>query len=464
MRRAGLIGGVLALAAIYTHYAAVFLLAAQGLYVLICKPKHIFWAMIVPVLGFLPWGIMILQHRGLPAGLSYAGSVPIRTALQTYWDFFVYGQVIADQPAQNFGLIIILLLGIYAAARFKKISLLALCLATAPLGGFALSFLMGESKLSGRHGWIMWIGIALVVGVGVRKNPLPALVLITAMGIASFSIRAGLPDQYPSDWRGAFQYIEDHGEPGDMLFLRDGTLFTAAEYYQASLPVVKLPDRPLTNVYHKLNFVEAIQIIERFPVSQAPHIWILSWQGEIMEPQMMSYALAEYAGGVPVETRYWGDVYMARYQVKRDLMTLPQHIIELPGLLQVQPDGPSLLGTDIYYDSLGASCPVIIHAWWWRGQVDDPNARVSYRLLGENNTKYDQYDAELSGMTYPQREWIPYVPTLGRAVLMIPEGVTQADVTMTVYDQAGVKLDQTVILESLTFNDEACTTLQFERQ
>lgn len=455
-RRASLIGGTLALAAIYTHYAGVFLLVAQGLYILIRKPRHLFLAMMVPIFGFLPWGLMILHHGGLPAGLAYAGSVPIRAALQTYWDFFIYGQVITDQPAQNFGMIIVLLLGIYAAARFKKLSLLAVCLAAAPLGGFALSFLMGESKLSGRHGWIMWIGIALLVGAGVRKSSLPALVLLTALGIAAFTIRSNLPDQYPSDWRGAFQYIEDHAEDGDILFLRDGTLFTAADYYQISLPVVKLPDRPLTDVYHKLNFVEAIQTIEHFPVSQAPHIWILSWQGDIMEPQMMSYALAEYAGGVPIETHIWGDVYMARYQVKRDMMTLPQHIVELPGLLQVQPYGPSLLGTDVYYESLGAGCPVIIHAWWWRGQTDDPNARVSYRLLGENNTKYDQYDAELSGMTYPQREWIPYMPTLGRAVLKIPPDVSQADVTMTVYDLAGVKLDQTLILENLTFNDVPC--------
>jgi hypothetical protein len=61
--------------------------------------------------------------------------------------------------------------------------------------------------------------------------------------------------------RGAFAYIEANAHPDDLLILRDGSIYTAAEYYQTPIDYVGFPDVPLLNVNHRLSLTEAQQLM-----------------------------------------------------------------------------------------------------------------------------------------------------------------------------------------------------------
>lgn len=430
-------------AAIYAHYTAVFLVVAQGIYVLYRERtfNRKFLIFLLPSMSYLPW-VLIIATKGAPEGLAFEGVVPLDRILKEYWEFFLYGQVVVSEDAWQLAKMIAAGLGILAVFLLwrRKLPILVLLAGIFPIFALLVSIRLIEAKLSGRHGWALWIGVALLVGIAMQywvknwKNP---LVHVAAIGAIAFLIvrwPEKLPETYPSHLNSAFAYIEENANPNDFLILRDGSLYTAAEYYHTPLDYLGFPNVVILNVNHHLQFVEAQNLLEAELPPDTENVWIVSWAGEIMDPQELTYGLMEYIGGLPKETIYFGDVHVSRYEIQRSIADMPEHMIDLPGLLKIGDDGPSLLGVDLIYEATYPNCPVIFHAWWWRGERDYPNARISYRLLAPDETILVQYDFELSGQIYPQKKWLPFVPTLGRADLRIPLGVEKVTATVVVYD------------------------------
>ncbi|MBZ0306065.1 MAG: glycosyltransferase family 39 protein, partial [Anaerolineae bacterium] len=433
--------GVLTIAAIYAHYTVIFLVVAQGLYVFFTYPKRQFLIFLLPGLSYIPWTYIIAKN-GMPEGLAFEGAVPLKTILQTYWQFFLFGQVVVDEAAAELGWIIA---GLAAALLIfllwkKRLPILVLLIGILPIVILTLSIRLVEAKLSGRHGWALWIGMALLAGLGVRywqekwKNPLVHLVAVGVVFFVYTRWPENLPDIYPSHLNSAFAYINENAQPSDFLILRDGSLYTAAEYYRTPLNYIGFPNVVILNVNHQLNFIEAQHLLKTHLPPETRNLWIVSWDGEIMDPQELTFGMAEYIGGLPQETIYFGDVYVARYAYQRDTADMLDHVMDLQDILKIGKDGPSLLGVEVYYEETYPNCPVIFHAWWWRGEKDYPNARISYRLLGSEDVILAQYDFELSGQIYPQKKWPPVVPVLGRAELRIPAGVDQVTAAIVVYD------------------------------
>ncbi len=449
---------IITIAALYAHYTAVFLVVAQGLYVVWHERtlNRKFLIFLLPGLSYLPW-VIIIATNGAPEGLAFEGVVPLERILKEYWEFFLYGQVVVDDPAWKTAQMMAAGLAVLALFLLwqKRLPLLVLLIGLFPIFALTVSIRLIEAKLSGRHGWALWIGVALLVGVALHywlekwKNP---LVHVAAIGILAFLwVRwpEQLPETYPSHLHSAFQYIEDNADPDDFLILRDGSLYTAAEYYETPLEYVGFPDVVILNVNHHLQFIEAQQILENHLLADAPNIWIVSWAGEIMDPQELTYGIAEYIGGLPKETIYFGDVHVSRYENQRSTTAMLNDIMELQDVLKISTDGPSLLGVDLIYEDTYPNCPVIFHAWWWRGERDYPDSRISYRLLGPDDTILAQYDFELSGQIYPQKKWLPFVPTLGRADLRIPQGVDKVTAAVVVYDLKNAQPPQFARLEEI---------------
>lgn len=453
-----LVYGLVTIAAIYAHYTAVFLVAAQGAYVFFRYQtvNRKFLIFLLPGLGYLPW-TYIIANKGMPEGLAFEGVVPIDTILKTYWQFYLFGQVVVDDMAAKLGWIIAGLAVLLTLFLFwkKRLPILVLLIGLMPIFLLTLSIRLVEAKLSGRHGWALWIGMALLAGLGVHywlekwKNPLVHLVAVGVIVFVYTRWPEALPDIYPSDFNSAFAYIHDNAQPNDFLILRDGSLVTAAEYYRTPLKHVGFPNVVILNVNHNLNFFEAQNLLKEELPPDTENIWIVSWDGEIMDPQELTFGIAEYIGGLPEETIYFGDVYVSRYEYRRDTISMLDHIMDLQDVLQIGSDGPSLLGVEVYYKETSPNCPVIFHAWWWRGSTDYPNARISYRLLGPEDAILAQYDFELSGQLYPQKKWLPFMPTLGRADLRIPGGVDQVTAAIVVYDLNNEQPPQSAKLEEI---------------
>jgi hypothetical protein len=275
---------------------------------------------------------------------------------------------------------------------------------------------------------------------------------------------ATLTDQYPGRFREAFVILKQEAQPGDILLLQDGALFAAAEYYGSPIPYAGIPQDKLTNVNHQAQIDEALDALKTILTPGTRHIWVLSWQGDIMDPTGLAFALPEYLSDgqrrvwlSPAQSEASNDLRLVEYVLSEQKLPLPEHIVAYPGILQVLPDGPSLLGYDVFFSFHESSdedrdCSVIVHTWWWRGEIDYPATKMSVSLFGPGDRRLAQHDQPPAGYTFGQEKWTPFVPTLGRVELTFPCSQFEADRTydvwLAVYDSNGEKPEQRVLLET----------------
>ena len=174
---------LLALALIYTHYTGFMALAAHGVYIgwRVLARRSRRGAVILAhlgigiALGYLPW-MLALAGRDVRAGTAYADQITPRQALKTYVEFYAYGQQIVPNETPPYewiaaGLVVAALLvgiGIYRQhdTRLKGL-IFALSMTAIPLAGLLVMVYGVQAKLSGRHGWPVWIGAALLIGIGL---------------------------------------------------------------------------------------------------------------------------------------------------------------------------------------------------------------------------------------------------------------------------------------------------------
>ncbi|MBI5929772.1 MAG: glycosyltransferase family 39 protein [Chloroflexi bacterium] len=489
---------VVILLMVYSHYTAWLGVAAQGIFVgvrlLQNRGRGFKQAILIPIglaLGFTPW-LMALAGRDFNAGTAFYGEVSWRTAFEAYIGFAAFGQKILDDAARQmtWWLVAGTVLGgmIWAVAQVWKEGgsqiaaikgwrdglVLAVVLLIVPLAGLIFSVNQIEGKLSGRHAWVMWPAIALLLGGGlgqiyawlpirVLRISLLGVVIIGLGGLAKTD--AGLQDEYSGDFRQAFAILQREANPDDILILQDGTLFTAAEYYESPIPYIGIPQDKITDVNHEVQFYEAMDSLALILRPQTQHIWVMAWQGNTMDPTMLAFALPEYLSDGqrrvwmgPTGPDVYGEVALVEYQITEVKESLLDHIVGYPGILKVQPDGPALLGFDVYtsfHERTEADfCSVMVHSWWWRGDTDYPATMMSVTVFDDEEKRIIQRDQPLAGYTFGQEKWTPYVPTLGRVELQYPcdqlVSGEKYEVWLAVYDLNGEKATQTYLLA--TFN------------
>ncbi|KAB2855995.1 MAG: hypothetical protein F9K46_14810 [Anaerolineae bacterium] len=192
-----------------------------------------------------------------------------------------------------------------------------------------------------------------------------------------------------------------------------------------------------------------------------------------MDPTMLAFALPEYLSDGqrrvwmgPTMPDIYSEVTLVEYRISEGKEALFDHIVDYPGILRVQPDGPALLGFEVYtsFDERAEHatetemetdfCSVMVHTWWWRGDTDYPMTMMSISLIDDEETRIVQRDQPLAGYTFGQEKWTPYVPTLGRVELQFPcsrLGMGEEyDVWLAVYDLNGEKETQTYLLKTFS--------------
>jgi hypothetical protein len=154
-------------------------------------------------------------------------------------------------------------------------------------------------------------------------------------------------------------------------------------------------------------------------------MWVMSWQGDTMDPAELAYGIPEYLSDGQV--KIWmppapvgepSSVSLFSYTVDPNKQPLFEHIMDFDGLLQVSTDGPSLLGYDAYYSI--DTCQAIVHTWWWRGDRDYPATMLSARVYSEQEVLIDIQDQPLANYGFEQNHWTMVTPTLARQVLDLP--------------------------------------------
>jgi hypothetical protein len=467
---------LLALALIYTHYTAFLALAAHGFILLgrtalrrtrrqMIVLAHLSMALAA---GYLPW-LMALAGRDVRAGTAYAGRVKLSLAFDTYLDFYSYGQKIVpnDAPPCALALVILLVMLIavwgvirrhqpdtWAGGGFALVTLLV------PLLGLLLMVYAVQAKLSGRHGWPVWIGIALVIGTGLAaldrlrlaRGPLwaGALLLVALPSTTDFQ------PVYNSYLRETFAYMNRHAEPGDVLLLRDGTLFTAAGYYEARLPWEGMPPEPLTDVRRFLFFDEAedqlTTLVNRY---DARRVWVIEWQGQIMDPQNLTHGILEVIGDMQTlpDTAGFGDVSLSLYRLHGDSSTLRERVDTLQPVHTIPGGGPIFYGGYVLNQGAVPHGGIIqVHTWWKRGEQVMPGMRFSLRLYDSSGQFYTQLDQPPVSPSFGQENWPPDELVLSRQMLWVPAAMPAgpAEVKMVLYDMQGAFEPITVAVAPIT--------------
>lgn len=452
-----------------SHYTALLAIGVQFLFLGVWLVRQRFrqWQRVLAVAVIFAvvvagW-LALIEGRDFNSGTAFEGSVGTGQALDAYLGFFAFGQKILTDTQTTMAYLIVatlLLMGLAALVRRNHQSglLYGLALAIIPLVAMLLAVNLVEAKLSGRHGWMVWPGITLVGGMGgsvLMRSQYRALqvavVLLIFIGLPAYIAleRQTMPDEFQGDFASAFAILQAEAEAGDILILRDGTLFTAAEYYQSPVPYIGLPDEPITNVDHRMAFFEAMDLLEPYVASRPPHIWVMGWQPDIMDPMGLGLAIPEYYSRgertvyiAPTAPDVPSNVSLIRYALTNQREPLFEHIVRLPGYLQIGTDGPSLLGYDVYRNA----CDVILHTWWWRGERDYPGAMVSARVLDHNNQRVAIQDIPLANYNYPQQYWVPFTPVLSRFVLQVPCDEEAIRANLVVYDRSDDFSTQTLEL------------------
>ncbi len=463
--------------ALYGHYTALFILPTQGLFIVgrvfSNWRRGIHWrrplwiglsAAVLIGLAYAPWLPMTLRS-GTLTHLYFDGSLTVEQVRNILLDFLTTGQdtvAPANQWVTEAILWLMALCAILWLLLRRRVGpfLFALAASLLPAGILTL-IVLRRAKLTGRYAWGMWIGIVLFGAIGVTALRLSRrwrivrwLPAVSALiGLTSALWIGGLGwTGHRSDFRGAFAYLRQHWANDDLLILRDGTIFSAAEFYNSPKPYIGLPPDQITDVTHVLQPAEVVTALHNQP-DMIRQVWIMSWQGDVMDPQAISEGLLETVGSAHIAENF-GDVELKRYELYKPLSLLraPDAVRETGTLL---PTGLTLQSTELLMPTrLEPGQTIMIHAWWLRRDAADNDTRVSIRLIGADSKTYSQNDQPPAGWLYWSNRWTPGEIVLGRYTIIVPEGLPagKARVQLVLYTVANTFSPLTVEVGELAIN------------
>lgn len=461
----------LSLAMLYTHYTGIAALAAHGVIIAWTAWRNRSYAApllrriaicaVIIGIGFAPW-LPVLLSRGTTDRSYYPGAIQPQETLGVIFSFKWLARddfrwLTPDQTISPLALIvaagIVLFMGgivlwiVRRGAARPLIYGLAMALLPALMFTIVVYF---RPKLAGRYAWPAWIGIDLLLTCGLdalaswlaRPKPTRRIVLVGLVGVLVFVAvpwatgQTGHPPD--SDFRGAFAYVHDHRRDDDLVILRDGTLFPVAEYYH-SPPYIGLPESLITDTSHILHAQEAVSVLTSDRLSATRGVWLLAWQGDVMDPENMTSALLETVGTRQPIRETFGEVSLDYFSLNRPLSTIQSPQINADPLVMT-PDGLTLRSAALV--TAGPLYPgdsLVAHSWWQRDGVGNGVTRVSIRLFGPDGKIYGQVDQPPAGWFYLSNHWPQSTPILGRYEMRLPaDSPSSITMKLVVYSAANV--------------------------
>ncbi|MEP7290074.1 MAG: hypothetical protein ABI947_30365 [Chloroflexota bacterium] len=468
---------LLMIATLYTHYTAIAGLAAHiaifGVLVIVRRSRVLLItfsaAMLLIGIGFAPW-LPVLLTRSAADRSYYVGSpiLPDRS-IAVMLGFKLLGR--EDVPAAALPLVVgygvLITLGALVALRKRRwpAALVGAMIALWPVAITAV-LVYFKPKLAGRYVWPAWIGFDLLVGVCIIglmrwQRILGAIALIALVAMPWLTGELGHPPD--SDFRAAYAYLCSQGDPQDVIALRDGTLFVVNSYYGRRAPcnteraTVSLPIAEMTNVEQSLTYPIAQAAVQPLIARHPPSIWVVAWQGDVMDPQSLTYGVLDNLGKHTVIGKMFGDVRVDRYEDIAPISVEPPAAGQLMNITPVV-GGPTLQSVRVIAPEVAHAGDVItVQAWWTRGEKLQPDLRVSARITTlDGGWTYAQVDQPPSSWKYVDDRWQAGVPTLGRYELRVGSDVPVGKVAIRylLYDAAGhwpqiiLKVGEVTILQS----------------
>ncbi len=471
-----------AIAAIYTHYFAFFLLAFQRIYLLL-----VWWGRGFPrnliaggaasgtaiLLAYLPW-LPALFTRYQQDVSYWPGRLKLHEILVDIAVFFSGGESVTEQVGT------FLALGYVLAFVLCLLALAQYAMQTSQVGGFSLLFLIlylllpqalilalayFSPKFNARYVMIAHPAFLLTLAGGmavlwqrrpgslgnVLRGALSLLMLLFALGVSAYAdINAYTDPAFArADFRGAVRYLRDHIGPDETVILVSGHMFPAFDYYAPDLERHLLPDSPTLDTTQTLDYSIADRLNEWLAGKKG--VWLVLWQDEVVDPAgFLTAMLDDLAEEQPVD-RTFAQVRLKHYRLPEDAVFTARPEIAHPADINFG-NKLRLLG----YTQTGERQ---VTMFWEAIQPLTEDYRVSIVLRDPLGQSWGQWDGRPTAYYYPTDRWKPGQIVFGRYDLNLMPGsppgdygldvgvYTEADpVGLDVLDEAGAPQGKRALL------------------
>ena len=308
--------GVLGALALYTHYFALFLIAALGVAWLWqhggrrqgqgqFAAAHGLMALL-----YAPWAVVVLRRWAEDASY-WQGAFKLGEALRSVTVRFVGGETLAEAQAAVWAVLILALTLVgwivvavrvperRAALRFAALWLVIPVAAALALAAAAPKF-NPRYVLLGLPGLLLiWAflldDLAARTGSGWRLATLGAAVLL----LVPFTWATGNwyfnPNFAKAQWRELAAFLRPRIDPTEGVILVSGHAWPVWDYYAPDMPPLRLPALDVLDVNQVLNFNTTAEPLQT-QTALLPGAWLIGWQDEVVDPNGVVAAQLELAG------------------------------------------------------------------------------------------------------------------------------------------------------------------------
>lgn len=424
------------IAAIYTHYYAALVLAAQAVWMLLYLAKSRDWkvarawllaqaALAVALVPWLPvlWGQwraanttywpgrlnlpFVAQNTALGfagAGLTVPNEVALRLAIAVL-ALAALGILLGlAQPSRRWGTLVLVLLVVVPFAIFyvlvrdrPKFSPRYLLPIVPPLLALAAGALGALWPRAPRR-WHEWgrAGLALLLAAGVAHN---------SAQVATAAVRDASVGR--DDLRGAAAYLAQAVGSNEAVILLSGHLEPAFTYYYHRSTCYPIPPRytPSPSVDDVLTPGILADLNRALEGRQG--VWLVLWQDEVVDPNGLVLAAFDLvATQVPVPASFRGlrlrhYVFPAGTRLTEDLFARSPLNVAIGGGEIV------LRGCSLPSKPVPAGQEAIITFLWQATRTTNNEYGLSVRVFDEQGEQRAHVDGRLAGFMYPTTRWRP---------------------------------------------------------
>ncbi|MGQ9600362.1 MAG: glycosyltransferase family 39 protein [Anaerolineae bacterium] len=429
---------LLSVAAVYTHYFALLILAFQASYLLLIwwshrfRPMRLVWgglgSGIVILLAYLPWLPFLFTRYRIDASY-WPGRLKLLEALLDISLSFIGGESVAESEGVGFliGYSLVLSLSLVAlvsqASRlthrtgdnrllpgsFHPLLFLLLYLLLPPVLILALSY--NSPKFNARYAMISHPAFLLTLAGGLTalwqrqtgsignvlrgaSGALSLLFILAVSGYADWNAY-GNPNFARADFRGAVRYLRAHLGPDEAVVLCSGHMFPVFDYYAQGLERHLLPDSPTLDITRTLDRSIAAQLNEW--LTEQDGVWLFLWQHEVVDPiGYLPAMLAEVGEELPVR-RTFSQIELRHYHLPKGSKFTERPTIAHPSHFNFG-NRLQLLGYSQFDERH-------VTLFWQALQPLDEDYRISLTLRDPLGQSWGQWDGRPTAYLYPTNRW-----------------------------------------------------------
>ena len=423
-------------AATYTHYFSLFVLAFQGSWYLLWwlrsgrKGRALVpgaCAAVAWLIAYLPWAPTMLSRYAGDTGY-WGGSMAVSDSLSRILGAFSTGDTFPKESAVQVAQVYLSVIVIGLALRMYQVLkergaagglMFAASYLLVPLGLIAL-FYYFKPKASSRYAMIAWPPFLILLGGGIAAQwdrvsssrhsaarwlwrLLAVGAAMSVLGVSGVSLRNLYfsPAYQRPDFRGAIQYVHEHRQPEESTILLSGHFFPIFDYYDPNTKRYPIPDDPVLRLEHVVGYGVASELNKASIGYKGT--WLLLWQDEVIDPnQFVLHMLQTVGRRIPV--------YRSFHKVEIRHYTLPPHVQfrDLPDIehrLDARfRGGLRLLGYSVRELEAGDGKMHVTLYWQGLNQMKK-EYQISLRVLDEAGYEWGRLDRRPAAYAYPTSLW-----------------------------------------------------------